>query len=492
MINRHRGGWRSNRVFIVIVILLWILQITAATFWVLRLNTTFISQNTMKRFIVILQDLIILASLLFLLPEERKVNRALERIPRQGAIFFAGLGFLGLFYFIASPLLIYASSPADVHATAGALFARGLLSLAVLMLIGAAVFFLLKRNRRIIAVQGAVAGVLMLVFLLYILPSDYGVFNGLSLERYDIFYQQSIMYYFLDLIVLWGAIRLSEWILKGANRTILIVLILLSASLAGQAVYETVTIDRSLLTHRTAGEEDSLPADYKRIHSYSRDNTNIVYFVADMFVGGYIKDIVREHPDIGEALEGFVWYPNTLSVSYRTVTSMPSMFGGWDYTPEAFNNTPGLNRDKYEEAFRKLVDPLIGKGYDISVVNPQFFSPEGLYPGGEVVSDRSEEYRGYWESLHPDQKVDTTPRYNALFSMAAFMKAAPYSQRKFLYDDSGWILLSTSGKFANIWDKVLNQRPFLQLLPGNWQCRFSGSRLQILPFRFHPFPLRRG
>jgi YidC/Oxa1 family membrane protein insertase len=83
----------------------------------------------------------------------------------------------------------------------------------------------------------------------------------------------------------------------------------------------------------------------------------------DMFTGSHVERILEMSPELRRDLDGFIWYPDTLSPGSATVLSMGAILGGEDYTP------PNINAWKPDSRIRE-----VHRGY---AVLPAIFEPRG-------------------------------------------------------------------------------------------------------------------
>lgn len=100
---------------------------------------------------------------------------------------------------------------------------------------------------------------------------------------------------------------------------------------------------------------------------------NVVVLMIDKMNGSYIPYLFNERPDIAEKFDGFTYYPNTVSFGKYTNFGTPSLFGGYDYTPDKINarsDEPLVK--KQNEALLTL--PLIfsDNGWKTTVVDPSY------------------------------------------------------------------------------------------------------------------------
>jgi hypothetical protein len=50
----------------------------------------------------------------------------------------------------------------------------------------------------------------------------------------------------------------------------------------------------------------------------------------DRMISCYIPYVMNERPDVKEQFDGFVFYPNTVSLGHSTNNGAPAPFGGSD------------------------------------------------------------------------------------------------------------------------------------------------------------------
>jgi hypothetical protein len=95
----------------------------------------------------------------------------------------------------------------------------------------------------------------------------------------------------------------------------------------------------------------------------------IVFF--DRAQGSAMSAALEYMNGLREDLEGFTFYPNTLSFGSCTVTGVPAMLGGYNYTPLAINQRAGeLLEDKVNEAVTLMPRIFGGAGYRVAITDP--------------------------------------------------------------------------------------------------------------------------
>lgn len=105
----------------------------------------------------------------------------------------------------------------------------------------------------------------------------------------------------------------------------------------------------------------------------SSEGQNVVVVMLDRAQGCFFYGYMNENPDIAEQYEGFTYYSNCTSFGVCTNLGVPSLLGGYEYTPAEMNaRSDEKLMDKHNEAL--LVMPTIFEenGYDVTLCNPTY------------------------------------------------------------------------------------------------------------------------
>ena len=130
--------------------------------------------------------------------------------------------------------------------------------------------------------------------------------------------------------------------------------------------------------------------------SLSKNGKNVIILMLDRALGTQVPYIFNEKPELKEKFDGFTYYPNTISYGSCTINGAPSLFGGYEYTPEKINERSSESlAAKHNEAL-KVMPVLFGNnGFNVTICNPPF-------AGYKIISDLS------IYNDHPDFHVYTT------------------------------------------------------------------------------------
>ena len=107
----------------------------------------------------------------------------------------------------------------------------------------------------------------------------------------------------------------------------------------------------------------------------SKTHKNIVIIFLDRAMSTVFPITMNEYPEMKKVYDGFTYYPNTLSYAAQTLYSTPSMFGGYEYTPQKLNaDTSRRMVDKHDESFSVLPELFRRNGAKVIVNGLPFIS----------------------------------------------------------------------------------------------------------------------
>jgi YidC/Oxa1 family membrane protein insertase len=173
--------------------------------------------------------------------------------------------------------------------------------------------------------------------------------------------------------VLAGAVLLTAcFVFSGKEKILRGVFAAACAAVLVLGVVNLVSIGRqSAELSKLAAFEGSSGPQTDVVFPMSRAETNTFIVFFDRAQGTAMTTALEEWPSLLDELDGFVFYPNTLSFGSCTVTGVPAMLGGYDYTPLAINERKNeLLVDKVNKAITLLPRIFGEAGYRVSVTDP--------------------------------------------------------------------------------------------------------------------------
>jgi hypothetical protein len=401
-----------------------------------------------------------------------------------------------LYLFIISPALIYFSSPQDIGMGLGELLLRNSLAAVLLFVVGFAVFRLAGVHGQTRVLCVVVAVILVVLVFNYIIPGDYGTLDELHLEKDYLLESPRIPAMLLDLVVI-AASSVAAWAIVSKREAIVVpCLVAFTAAFTVQIAVASFRTEWKAEDAAPSDQEANLPAESRDVHRFSTSKANMLFVVADMFNGNYIGKLVQEYPEYGDALDGFVWYPNTLSISSTTVTSMPSMLAGPAYFPQAMNRMPGKGRGKYERAVCEFFEAMLAAGLDVSIVDLTYTDPTALCRrhGGKLWKSSSSAYVGYWKKhTGYDAGGEADTGKNRLLVMVAVFQSAPVMVKTAIYDEGSWLIFRKSYQIRKMARNAVKTYAYLDLLPELSSTADATGTFKLIHTQFthEPFGVNR-
>ncbi len=379
-----------------------------------------------------------------------------------------------LLIFLVLPAEIYKSDPVSVSVSFTAVLIYVLpyiiASIVIPMLIWICCPYRVK------SYVGYIVFVLSSVVLLYalVVPFDIG-----GLDHFILMSPQSLLprasIYVLEGIAL---ICFCFWIfsfLKNSNNRKIIITVLVAVN--GVFIYMLVDFGLWLQNDavvaqvsdaqnkdkqgKKSGEVDirnvSVPRIADRLFSFSSTKQNIVVVLLDMASGGDMQRMLDERPSIKEHLKGFIWYPNTLSISTYTGASISPMIAGWNYTPENMVILKGENlAEKVVGAYDTMFSRFKQYNYLMRMSGVS-------YHGGDHAQCKDLEkqniacldywddsFVSYWKQNNREQQAETDVSFSgrtiALLIMAGMLRSVPVMMKYAVYDHGNWNMSTSEFK----------------------------------------------
>lgn len=148
-----------------------------------------------------------------------------------------------------------------------------------------------------------------------------------------------------------------------------LVLLITTSLLSIKNIYKTSSILNKMSYIKDINKSSKLDRNF----TLSTTGKNVIVFMLDRAISGYIPYIFEERPELKEEFSGFTYYPNTISHGFSTNFGTPGLFGGYEYTPKEMNkrNTE-LLVDKHNEALKVLPVLFNNNNYKVTVCDPPY------------------------------------------------------------------------------------------------------------------------
>ena len=171
-------------------------------------------------------------------------------------------------------------------------------------------------------------------------------------------------------MLLWNKCR---QVFSGALKVILLAVVTVSLVYAAR-----MQKSLSVVADIGAGYEQDAPK-----LTLSRTGRNVIVLFIDRGISGYLPFFMEEKPELKAQLEGFTYYPNTVSFGACTLFGGPPLCGGYEYSAAEMNKrNEEYMVDKHNEALRVLPVLFDEAGFKVTVTD----LPHGNY---NAVNDMS-------------------------------------------------------------------------------------------------------
>jgi YidC/Oxa1 family membrane protein insertase len=294
-------------------------------------------------------------------------------LPAQDRVvlYFSSCALLGIILGLLIPAQVVAASVSDFAMPGQFMVWTFIQSIAFTLLLPLLIWsFAGSAVKNILAVGAAILTLLALIGF-FALSASYGLMtNSFKIEDTQLIVTAFPLWVNIAAIIpaiilpgLFVFFRKPQILASIYNATAVAVLILAVINM------RTIGIEaRELAKLRDARTAPAIP---KAVFPFTTTGTNTFIMFLDRALGIAMDTTLEQMPGLAEQLDGFTWYPNTLSFGRTTVTGLPAMMGGYDYTPLNIDaREQELLKDKVNEAITLLPKIFGEAGYRVSITDP--------------------------------------------------------------------------------------------------------------------------
>ena len=314
-----------------------------------------------------------------------------------------------------------------------------LLSFGSFVLWGGVFYFFMNEKMKSIFSEGVwlICSVAFINYMLF--GTDLGTMS--SILQYETTPSFTLIDYLFNTVVIIAIAALFHFFyirFQKMSNTILIVGIVTILGIGTVAAVQIYSKCSSYLEKPEAETTEEMPTI-----PLSKNGKNVIVLMIDRAVGPMAPYIFNEKPELIEKFDGFTYYPNTISYGPYTIFGTPSLFGGYDYTPQRINERDTeLLVDKQNEALKVMPDVFFNNGYEVTICDPSFAGYEWTndlsiydeYPDFNCFNT-VERFNYVGEN---SQSLNVSIRYNEIrnrnFFMFSIMKISPLILQETIYD----------------------------------------------------------
>ena len=361
-----------------------------------RQGTINLKKTVFVLFLIVVSQIPMVIQLIKRVKDKKKVEETekkesfISKLSAKKSIFFFEMIFLTVLMGGLIPLSVISSSATEFildGLNPLTLVVRDLSIYAGIFIVWCSVFYFLmteKAKKIFTMVTFAVSGVLLVNYMGF--SNNFGVMNAYLVYENQPQYSKKDM--LINMVVIAAVFAILLLIYAKAQKIagrIVQIILLCAVVLCGLNINST----NEQMNNYTSSRENSIHHDSK-ILPLSKNGQNVVVFMLDRAISGYIPFIMEDYKEFKEDFSGFTYYPNTMSYGVCTNYAAPPLFGGYEYTPVEMNKrTEESLEAKTNEALSVLPVLFRDNNYKVTVCDPP-------YAGYEWVPDVSiyDEYEG--------------------------------------------------------------------------------------------------
>lgn len=269
-----------------------------------------------------------------------------------------------------------------------------------------------------------------------------------------------VIKYFFDACLLSMLVFAGKYIILKKRKSLNIFVIACTILLSANLFLKYLNTD--LIKEPEIINTDMPTAAYSN-YKFSKKNINIVYLLADMFNGNYIGRIIEEYPEYKEKLSGFIWYPDSLSISTNTEQSLAGLLGGpnitayTEYRKGVEDNMTVANQKAADVFFQNILD----SGYTVTMQDPAYFIP---IDSDKMHIDYSTNYKAYWKMKHQYPLTPKKENNGFLMIFLAMFQSAPHFCKTIIYDNGSWMFYYNKKFFIRFTEAAIRDLAGIEIL----------------------------
>ena len=214
-------------------------------------------------------------------------------------------------------------------------------------------------------------------------------------------------------------------------------LCVLLISVTGLVKTIKVINETEIVSYAKDGEKTDNIDNVKPVIHLSKTGKNVVVIMLDRAISGYIPYILKEKPELETRLDGFTWYPNTISTGKYTNFGVFPLYGGYEYTPANMEKRVDENiHEKGNEAMKVVPRLFTEAGYRTTVCDMSYaYKDMSIFD--EISGIERHIVSGMYNSSGVDIDIKKVTEHN--FIIYSLMKVSFPALQEYIYDKGFWL-----------------------------------------------------
>lgn len=207
------------------------------------------------------------------------------------------------------------------------------------------------------------------------------------------------------------------------------------------------------------------------VFSLSKENKNVIVFFLDRCFNPYIPFIFDEYSELKNKFNGFINFPNTVSMGNCTMTGSPGLMGGYDYTPFEINTRiDATMQEKHNQAILTMPVLFMNSGFNSYIANLPYenYLEQPVtnaykdYPNLNRVNIVGPYSRNWYSTNNMEYIPYLSIQLKRNLLCFSIFKISPPILRAFVYHDEYW---NTNNLYENTNARFIDNYSALDYLP---------------------------
>lgn len=380
--------WTLNNLFSLFKNIFYRIKLSKKVWYLLSLSSAVVLDSALvithagKKTLFIMGFVTII---LLLLPLVKKITDALYRVStpldkdrNRFLVFFFAVSAFIIFISLVLPTATIASSPDEFSNIDGIINPLTILYFTVTQGLGilfwlVCLYFLFEKTAQKFFVYFSLVFLLSALVNAYIFTGNYGnIGSNLMFDDIARLYHP-FRYFLLNIFILCIVLMAVFLILyiKKISKFLRLSLGIIIISFLSIAFISCISIGSNFHAVNTPLYSKTKNKAYK----VTKTGQNIFILMLDRSMNFFIDSIFENCESVRKEYTGFTLFENTIAFGRSTNSSCPSLFGGYEYTPENINNRSSeLLIDKHNEALSVLPRLFSENNWNVSFTDPPWLN----------------------------------------------------------------------------------------------------------------------
>ena len=358
--------------------------------------------------------------------------------------------------FIYFPIELYNSDPEAFSIPVSEVFASLLGTCQIFIFALFLIWFFSRGRIRTIVSYITVSCVLTSLVYAFVWQPDVGAMDAFILQKPQALKNPLNKYFDIGVLIvcLILTVALIQWKLIKQTRIIASLSIVAVLSLS---VFNVFSLSAKTTSSDMQISDDQMPDSTKKMFTFSKNGKNVIVLMLDAFTGGNLKQVLEKHPDLTDELDGFTWYPDSISSGSVTIFGLPGILGGEEVA--AYNLTDKKRTESLETTINKswarFLNSLIKKGFYPSIFDYNWLDKDLIsqYLEGNSNLIQSptlwENLPNIWAARNKLEYKKNLVKMPDFFMVYGLYKMGARSKQNQLYNNGKW-RSSISNNFAQM------------------------------------------